>query len=339
MRTNFRPMYSICNILTFDPAVNQETGASGRRYQGITLTGWIRCNCGAHKKQVGVKQLYNRVPQMVWVSWSQLVGVRGSENQLPAEGLGPQDPRLSSPAEWERSAAKDRGTWGQYVAVCFVSNSPLTHNPFTALLHKVWEVYFFLKNCVRSFIIVDYISACICVSLYMYYGNATNLLYRWHCCSHEPQSKDQRNRYNLDRGRVKFGANMTLTGSRWVTNNYINRCHGDLRELESVAVEVRVAVRGSENQLPAEGWALRIPYWAAQQNEKRSAAIVRGTWGQYVAVCFVSNSPLTHNPFTTLSNKVWEVYFSKEVCSFVIIVNDVSACICIRIVVSRLYNI
>ena len=27
-----------CNILTFDAAVNQETGASGRRYQGITLT-------------------------------------------------------------------------------------------------------------------------------------------------------------------------------------------------------------------------------------------------------------------------------------------------------------
>ena len=27
-----------CNILTFDPAVNQETGASGQRYQDITLT-------------------------------------------------------------------------------------------------------------------------------------------------------------------------------------------------------------------------------------------------------------------------------------------------------------
>ena len=71
---------------------------------------------------------------------------------------------------------------------------------------------------------------------------------------------------------------------------------------------------------------------------KRSAAIARGTGGQYVAVCSVSNSPLTHNPFATLSNKVWEVYFSKEVCSFVIIVDYVSACICIHIVVSRLYN-
>ena len=31
--------FSKCNILTFEPAVNQETGVSGRRYQGITLTG------------------------------------------------------------------------------------------------------------------------------------------------------------------------------------------------------------------------------------------------------------------------------------------------------------
>ena len=64
-----------CSILTFDPAVNQETGASGRRYQNITLTVG-RLNCDAHGKQVVVKQLYNPVPQTVLVSWSQFVGVR-----------------------------------------------------------------------------------------------------------------------------------------------------------------------------------------------------------------------------------------------------------------------
>ena len=88
-----------------------------------------------------IKQLYNRVPQTAWVSWSQLVvvrvAVRGSENQLPAEGLSPQDPQLSSPAEWERSVAIVRGTWGEYVAVCSVSNSPLTHNPFATLSNKM----------------------------------------------------------------------------------------------------------------------------------------------------------------------------------------------------------
>ena len=147
----------MCNILTFDPAVNLETGASGRRYQGITLTGWNRCNCDDHGKQVDVKQLYDRVPQTVRVSYSQSVGVRvaarGSENQLPAESLGPQDPRLSSSVEWERGAAIVRGTWGQYVAVCSVSNAPLTHNPFRTFSQpfRIKCVrYIFLKKCIRS---------------------------------------------------------------------------------------------------------------------------------------------------------------------------------------------
>ena len=63
--------------------------------------------------------------------------------------------------------------------------------------------------------------------------------------------------------------------------------------------------------------------------------MVRGTWGQYVAVSLrlqlPSHTLLTstlsqpfRNPF---ENKVWEVYFHKEVCSVVIIVDYVSACI------------
>ena len=71
----------------------------------------------------------------------------------PSWGLGPQDPRLSSPAEWKRSAAIVRGTWGQYVAVCSVSNSPLTHDPFATLSQPFrikCERYIFLKKCVRS---------------------------------------------------------------------------------------------------------------------------------------------------------------------------------------------
>ena len=38
--------------------------------------GWVRCNCDTHRKQVGIKQLYNQVPQTAWVSWSQSVGVQ-----------------------------------------------------------------------------------------------------------------------------------------------------------------------------------------------------------------------------------------------------------------------
>ena len=141
-------------------------------------------------------------------------------------------------------------------------------------------------------------------------------------------------RYNLDRGRAEFSAIATPTGSRWASNNYITQCH---RQFELVGVWV--TVQDSENQLPAEGLSPQDPWLSSLAEWERSAALVRGTWSQYVAVCSVSNSPLTHNPFATLSKKVWEVYFSKEVGSFVIIVDYVSVYICIHIVVSRLYNI
>ena len=41
LKHNLKKMYLIrklCNILTSEPAVDQGTGASSRRYQGITLT-------------------------------------------------------------------------------------------------------------------------------------------------------------------------------------------------------------------------------------------------------------------------------------------------------------
>ena len=146
--------------MTFDPAINQETGASGRRYQGISLTGWIRCNCDVHGKQVAVNQLYNGMTQTAWVSWSQFVGVRVAvrciENQLPAEGLGPQDPRLSSTAEWEKGAAIVRGTWVNMLqsvqSPTHLSHTTLSRpfsNPFE---NKVWQVYFSKELC--SFVII-----------------------------------------------------------------------------------------------------------------------------------------------------------------------------------------
>ena len=68
--------------------------------------------------------------------------------------MGPQDPRLSSRAEGERSAAKGKGTgWGQYVAVSSAFNSPLTNNPFVTLWQSFrikCERYIFQKKCLRS---------------------------------------------------------------------------------------------------------------------------------------------------------------------------------------------
>ena len=120
------------------------------------------------QKQVGVKQWYNPVRQTVRVSWRKDAVVRTSSQRW----LDPQDSRLNSPAERERSAAKDRWTWGQYAAVCRVSNSPLTHNSCATLSNKMRGIFFSKEVC--SFVInVDFASACICVSLYMYYGYAT----------------------------------------------------------------------------------------------------------------------------------------------------------------------
>ena len=68
-------------------------------------TGWIRCNCDAHRKQVDVKQLYYSVPQTVWVSWSQLhlefelqvETVRTSSRQ---RACGPQWPPVEQPKKF-----------------------------------------------------------------------------------------------------------------------------------------------------------------------------------------------------------------------------------------------
>ena len=139
----------------------------------------------------------------------------------------------------------------------------------------------------------------------------------------------------------------TPTGSRCMSNNYISRCHRRLELVSSrQSVRVRVAVPVGE-RMPAE-WESAPDRWLGpsvtpveqpSRMRKKCCYGQRNSW----SICgSLSPSPnhLSHitniNPF---ENKVWEVYFYKEVCSFVIIVDYVSACICIRIVVSWLYNI
>ena len=78
------------------------------------------------------------------------------------------------------------------------------------------------------------------------------------------------------------------TGSRLGWDNYITRYH---RRLESVAVPVAVGVSWGQDasmriSLQTEGlWPSVTHSWAAQPECERSAAMVRRTWGQYVAVC------------------------------------------------------
>ena len=60
-----------------DPSIKRCTCVNNRcirsrisEYHLDLWTGGIQCRCDAHRKQVEVKQLYNPVPQRVWVSWS-----------------------------------------------------------------------------------------------------------------------------------------------------------------------------------------------------------------------------------------------------------------------------
>ena len=110
-----------------------------------------RCPCVNKWKQVGVRQLYNQVPQTAWgsSSWSQL-GDKMPAWKSAAEGFGPSVTHGSATQpRWGRSAAMVRGTWGQYVAVC--PRLQLTsHTQTTSTLSRIkCERYIFIKKCVR----------------------------------------------------------------------------------------------------------------------------------------------------------------------------------------------
>ena len=128
------------------------------------------------RKQVDVRQLYNQVPQTVWVSsrsscsWSQLGTRWPRENQRQTEGFGPsvthgwpRQPRC------ERSAAMIRRTLGQYVAVWPRLQLTYHTQPTSTLSRIMWVRCIFIKKCVRSFIEVrHYCWLCFRLYLYMY---------------------------------------------------------------------------------------------------------------------------------------------------------------------------
>ena len=134
--------------------------------------------------------------------------------------------------------------------------------------------------------------------------------------------------------RVEFGAIAAPTRSRWVSNNYITRCHRQF-ELESVSWNSSCSSRQGE---PARDRGLAalsdLRLSSPTEWEKKCCYSQRNCCSLF-RLQLTSHTQPFRNPF---ENKVWEVYFSKEVCLFVIIVDYVSAYICIRIVGSRLYN-
>ena len=104
-------------------------------------------------KQVGVKQLYNPVPQEIRVSLESVVAVRSSENQTQ-QRAGPSGTPVEQPRRMRKKCCYSQKSRGSICCSLYsVSNSPLTYNPFVTLSNKVRGI-FFLKNCVSFVIIV-----------------------------------------------------------------------------------------------------------------------------------------------------------------------------------------
>ena len=97
--------------------------------------------CDAHKKKVDVELLYNSVHR----KFIQLEIRPGREDAgirtCPSE-VGSPGPQLSSPGERERNTVMAIGVGGQYVAVLFGLQLPLTVKPLVTLSNKVRGVFF-----------------------------------------------------------------------------------------------------------------------------------------------------------------------------------------------------
>ena len=131
-------------------------------------------------------------------------------------------------------------------------------------------------------------------------------------------------RYDLDRGRVEFDAIAMPTESRCTSNNYITRCD---RQFELVGVICSWSSSCSSRQwelAPSRGLGLSGPPVEQPSRMRKKCYYSQKNLGSICCSLFslqlTSHTQPFRNPFETLSNKVWEIYFSKEVCSFVIIV-------------------
>ena len=180
----------ICNILTFDRAFNQETGASGRRYRNITLT-CGRVEFGADATPTGSRWMSNNYIIRCHRRFG-LVGVRGRQSCSHSS---------SSIRSWGqdtvvRASARQRA-WALWTPVerpsrmskkCYYNTEEIginmwqsvpspTHlshitniNPFATLSRIKCERYIFLKKCVRSSLLLTMFP---CIVVYVLCGYTT----------------------------------------------------------------------------------------------------------------------------------------------------------------------
>ena len=94
-------------------------------------------------------------------SWRQDVVEKATIQQR----AGPLGLRLSSPGERERHNADGHKSGGQYIAVLFGLQLPLTRKPY----NKVRGIFFFKEVFARRYNCVKMYSACICIYKHIHY--------------------------------------------------------------------------------------------------------------------------------------------------------------------------
>ena len=118
---------------------------------------------------------------------------------------------------------------------------------------------------------------------------------------------------------VEFGADAMPTGSWWMSNNYITRCH---RRFESVGVRVAVPIGDKmpecepspDRRLGPSGPTVEQP----SQNAKEVLLWSEELWVNMWQSIPVSNSPLTHNqhqPFRIKCERY--LFIKKRIRSFI----------------------
>ena len=121
------------------------------------------------------------------------------------------------------------------------------------------------------------------------------------------------------------------SGSRWKLNNNITRCTDGSRQLGTRC--------RSENQRQTEGSGSSVTHsWATLAEVRKKYCYGQKNLGQYSSL---SQSP-AHISHTTninrFENKIWEIYFYKEVYLFVYWNSSLCLIISLLIFVLRLYN-
>ena len=145
----------------------------------MSLNSRMVADAYAHRKQVGVRQLYNQLPQTAWGSQFQFkLGTRCRiESQRQTEGFGrAMTHGWAAQPECERSAAMVRITWDEYVAVCLCLQLTSHTQPTSTLLSKVWGVYFYKEMSPFVHWSRHYVRLCPLYIVYAYYEYTTDIV-------------------------------------------------------------------------------------------------------------------------------------------------------------------